>query len=84
VLAIMKGIEASPPETDRKALRLASAIFMIAAWLMMVALLTYWFVLWPTLTLFLHIWFGVLFALFLVPLVLIPIQVVRYFRRKRP
>jgi hypothetical protein len=57
---------------------------MIAAWLMMVALLTYWFVLWPTLTLFLDIWFGVLFALFLVPLVLIPIQVVRYFRRKRP
>jgi hypothetical protein len=29
-------------------------------------------------------WFTILFALFLVPLVLIPVQVVRYFRQKRP
>jgi hypothetical protein len=83
-LAMMKDIETSLPKTDRKALRLASAVFMIVAWLMMAALLAYWFVLWPTPALFLYIWFDVLFLLFLVPLILIPIQVVRYFRRKQP
>jgi hypothetical protein len=50
----------------------------------MAALLIYLFVLWPTPVIFLYIWFDVLLALFLVPLVLIPIQVVRYFMQKRP
>jgi membrane protein YdbS with pleckstrin-like domain len=80
----MEETKTSSPKTDSNALRLASAIFMIVAWLMMVALLVYWFVLWPTPALFLYVWFDVLFLLFLVPLVLIPIQIVRYFRRKHP
>jgi hypothetical protein len=68
---------------DRKVLHLASAIFMSVTWLMMVALLVYWFVLWPTPAMFLYVWFDVLCLFFIVPLVLIPIQVVRYFRGRR-
>jgi len=80
----MENSGTSSPETSRKAVRLASAIFMSVMWLAMVALVVYWFVLWPTPALFSYVWFDVLFVLFLVPLILIPIQVVRYFRRKHP
>jgi len=80
----MKNIQNSSPEPDRKIARPASIIFMSLAWFGMAALLIYLFVLWPTPVIFLYIWFDVLLALFLVPLVLIPIQVVRYFMQKRP
>ena len=70
-------------ETDRKIARLGSIVFMCLAWLGMAALLIYWLVLFSP-TIFLYVWFDVLFALFLVPLVFIPIQVVRYFRQNRP
>ena len=80
----MKNIRIPSPETDRRIARPASIVFMIMAWLGMAALLVDMFVLWPTPAIFLYPWFSVLFVLFLVPLVLIPVQVVRYFRQKRP
>jgi hypothetical protein len=79
----MKYMPMFSPEIDRKIARPGSIIFMILAWLGMLALLIYWFVLFSA-AIFLYVWFDVLFALFLVPLILIPVQVVRYFRQKRP
>lgn len=80
----MKKMQICSPEKSRQVARLGSIVFMSLAWLGMAAFLIYWFVLWPTPALFLYVWFDVLLALFIVPLVLIPIQVVRYIRGKRP
>lgn len=77
----MRKIETSLPKTGGTPLRAASAVLMIVVWFAMAALLAYMFIVWPTPALFFDVWFDVLCLLFLVPLVLIPIQVVRYFRR---
>lgn len=78
----MKNIQISSPETDRKIARPGSIIFMCAAWLFMAGLLSWIICQWHDWAMFLDVWLDILFALFLVPLVLIPIQVVRYFRQK--
>lgn len=77
----MKKTETSLPKTGGTPLRAASAALMIVVWFAMAALLANVFIVWPTPALFFDVWFDVLCLLFLVPLVLIPIQVVRYFRR---
>ncbi len=50
----------------------------------MAGLLAWIFSQWHDWYMFFDIWFDILFFLFLVPIILIPVQVVRYFRQKRP
>jgi hypothetical protein len=75
----MKNTQLSSPETDRKIAWSASVIFMVVAWLSLAGFLTLAFVAGP------HSWgilecslVGVSFLAFL----LIPFQLVRYFREK--
>jgi len=79
----MKNIQISSPETDRKIARPASIIFMIVAWLFMAGFLA-WLLYcahtyddpWNIVTCI----FG---GVCLIVLLIIPIQLVRYFRDKR-
>ena len=80
----MKNFQISSSETDRKIARPASVIFMALAWLGMAGLLFYILLLRHSEYYPFTIWDLILIGLFLVPLVLIPIQIVRYFRQKRP
>jgi ABC-type uncharacterized transport system permease subunit len=77
-------VQLSSRETDRKIAWPASVAFMIVAWLFMAAGLA-WFLVegfrsdageWS-------VWAYVLVGIFLVVVVLVPIQLVRYFREKR-
>jgi len=77
-------VQLSSRETDRKIAWPASVAFMIVAWLFMAAGLA-WFLIagfrpdageWS-------VWAYVFVGIFLVAVVLIPIQLVRYFREKR-
>lgn len=79
---IMKNVQISSPETDRKIARPASIIFMSIAWLALAAALIWAFRHghsdgsdWNAVEMIIA---GVL----LVALVLIPIQLLRYFRKK--
>jgi len=78
----MKNIQLSSPETDRKIARPASIIFMSVAWLAFAGLLTWTLFSWKHSE---HIHWGIFagwVGFLLVPLLLIPIQLVRYFREK--
>lgn len=80
----MKDIQLSTPETDRKIARPASIIFMGVAWLFLAGLLP-WILLKSRLSDREFHWTRydfIVIAIFLVPLVLIPIQLIRYFRGK--
>lgn len=80
----MKNVQISSPETDRKIARPASIVFMIIAWLALVAALIWAFHEghsdggdWNMVEI-------VIIGIFILALVLIPIQLARYFREKRP
>jgi membrane protein YdbS with pleckstrin-like domain len=74
-------MQLSSPEADRKVAWWASVSLMILAWLFIAACLALWVIAMSK-----HRWgflpFIVL-ACLIVPLVLIPIQLIRYFREKR-
>jgi membrane protein YdbS with pleckstrin-like domain len=74
-------VQLSSPEADRKVAWWASVSFMILAWLFVAACLALWVI-----AMLKHRW-GILpftvLAFLIVPLVLIPIQLIRYFREKR-
>jgi hypothetical protein len=81
---VMKNVQISSPETDRKIARPASIIFMGVTWLALAAALV-WALRrghsdgsdWNAIEI-------ILVGICIVALVVIPIQVVRYFREKRP
>ena len=77
-------VQLSSPETDRKIAWPASVAFMIVAWIFMAGDLT-WFLVtglqpdageWG-------LWAYAFVGIFLMAVVIIPIQLVRYFREKR-
>ena len=80
----MKNIQLSSPETDRKIARPLSILFMSVAWLSLAGLL--WWILaasrLPDKEFHWTKFDFIVIAIFLVPLVLIPVQLVRYFRGK--
>jgi hypothetical protein len=80
----MKNIQLSSPERDRKVSRLLSIVFMSVAWLFLAGLRT-WILATSRLPDKKFHWTKfdfIVISVFLVPLVLIPIQLVRYFRGK--
>jgi membrane protein YdbS with pleckstrin-like domain len=79
----MKNVQISSPETDRKIARPASIVFMSIAWLALVAALIWAFRYghsdgsdWNAVEI-------IIVGILLAALVLIPIQLVRYFRQKQ-
>jgi len=81
----MKRINIFVQEKVRKVAWHGSVVFMIVAWLFLAALLT-WVVLKAWLESYFSEWsFGAYFflAVYLFVLVMIPVQLVRYFREKR-
>jgi len=85
----MKGIHIFSPDIDRKLGWYGSVVFMILAWLFLTSLLI-WVIVgvvrkWPKYGVHTMGWEGYLFvAVYFFVLVMIPVQLARYFRNKNP